>query len=134
VNKIKIAFISLFITTVLTSCIFVVNNNGVNDQNLTQRELVAVMHGYSKCWIVNNDTKAIAVKMYLNLEPDGSITDIQLIKSDSERYIKDKVFKKAVDNAENAVKKCSPNTALPKEKYKIWKDLLIVFDPSGMKP
>jgi hypothetical protein len=44
---------------------------------------------------------------------------------------RDSFFRSAAENARRAILRCSPFT-LPPNKYEVWRDLTLRFDPSRM--
>ena len=51
-----------------------------------------------------------------------------VIDAEKERYTNDAIFRETPDRAMNALKSCSL-TFFPKEKYKLWEDMELTFDP-----
>jgi len=104
---------------------------GKQGEILTISEIDAVRSQLSKCWNVPagaRDAKDLKVKVHLWMNGDGSVSKAKIIK---DPFLQTHPFYKvAADRALNAVldKNCNP-LPLPKEKYALWKEMIITFDP-----
>jgi hypothetical protein len=73
---------------------------------------------------VPNVPPDMIVKIRLRLNPDGRSTETPTVMSGND----DPTFRSLADTAIEAVRACEP-FKLPREKYELWKDMVIHFDP-----
>lgn len=87
----------------------------------------------SENWNTTSFTNAEHLDMYvdllLKLNHDGTITDVQIKKSEGSRYSHYQLF---LDSALTAVWRASPLNRLQQNHYDIWKEIIVSFTPSGM--
>jgi outer membrane biosynthesis protein TonB len=69
----------------------------------------------------------IQVELRIVIGPDGSVTSVE--PADRARMEVDPVYRTIVESAVRAVRAASP-LQLPRESYDLWRDLILVFDPS----
>lgn len=99
--------------------------------SLSQKDAIASQ--FAKCWTVPaGSPQAMVVTLRIQLEQDGSVTKVELARSDTAHYNSDTYFRAAADSAMRAVHMCSPLKDLPKEKYDVWRDMEVAFDPSKL--
>lgn len=105
------------------------------DRPLSGNEISAIIRQISQCWVIPagaRDADNIAVTLRLSLRPDGSVTDVRI--TDQARYVRagESFFRAAADGAVRAVYSCSPLKGLPPDKYALWKELELRFDPKSL--
>ncbi|WP_296374130.1 energy transducer TonB [Yoonia sp.] len=87
----------------------------------------------NRCWNVDPGSVAarVTVEVGFSLDRSGQVDgDVRLIGSDGDRSATNTAF----EAARRAILRCqSGGYALPAEKYDQWKDVVITFDPSGMR-
>ena len=69
----------------------------------------------------------IQVELRIVIGPDGSVSSVE--PADRARMEVDPVYRTIVESAVRAVRAASP-LQLPRESYDLWRDLILVFDPS----
>lgn len=84
-----------------------------------------------KCWdlpggVKNAHELVVTVDLWLNR--DGSLVDVKPTKETAKK-MSDPRFLTAADRALRAVRKCSPLTGLPANKYEGWSYMEFTFDP-----
>lgn len=109
-------------------------NTGKLGDQLTASEMDAVKAQLAKCWNVSSgakDAKNLKVKIYLWLTPEGTVRKAKVLKDVFLHH--DPFYKIAADRALNAVldKACQP-LPLPKNKFELWKEMTLEFDPKEM--
>jgi len=70
----------------------------------------------------------MVIKIRLRLNPDGRLSEMPTVMNGSD----DPVFKSISDKAVKATQACEP-FKLPREKYEMWKDVVLNFDPREAK-
>jgi outer membrane biosynthesis protein TonB len=103
-------------------------------QAVTQSEIGALRRQLSQCWnLLPGAAKAetLAVELTITVNRDRTVRDVQIL--DRARYNSDTFFRAAADNALRAIKhpNCTP-LDLPPEKYTMWKEMTLNFDPQKM--
>ena len=89
-----------------------------------------------KNWTILAGAKNIqdmVVTLNISLSPDGTVNDIEI--EDQSRYSSDTLFRAVVDSAIRAVRKSSPISGLPQDKYDTkggWREIQFNFDTSEM--
>lgn len=101
---------------------------------VTTGELNAFQRQLSNCWsILPGAAKAetLAVNLTINVNRDRTVRDVQI--TDKARYQSDPFFRAAADNAIRAIQHpdCTP-LDLPPNKYTMWKEITLNFDPGKM--
>jgi hypothetical protein len=94
----------------------------------------ALRQQFSPCWNVQAgaaEGATLAVEIRLQVNQDGSVRDAGIM--DQSRYNSDDRFRAAADSALRAVRdpRCLP-LRLPLEKFDMWRDMIINFDPKDM--
>lgn len=90
-----------------------------------------VRNRISPCWtplteLPNAARVAVEIRVFLNR--DGSVQKVQV--QNPER-LKDPNYRMAAEAAVRAVRQCSP-LPLPPDKYEVWREMVLHFDPSEM--
>lgn len=88
----------------------------------------------NRCWNVDPGSVAarVTVEVGFSLERDGSVrgNEVRLLSSDGDQSATQTAF----EAARRAILRCqSGGYDLPDEKYDQWQDVVITFDPSGMR-
>ncbi len=100
------------------------------DLTMSANELDFLRTRISQCWtppVGGIGADAIRVKLRLQLNQDGSLTaNPTVMNADSSPF-----FQPAADSAVRAVAMCAPYE-LPVEKYALWRDIILNFDPRDM--
>jgi hypothetical protein len=100
------------------------------DLTMSANELDFLRQRISQCWsppVGGIGADAIRVRLRLQLNQDGSLTtNPEVMNSGSSPF-----FQPAADSAVRAVAQCQPYE-LPAEKYALWKDIILNFDPREM--
>ena len=92
----------------------------------------AIQQQMARCWRIDagaRDAESLIVEIRVVLNPDATVRNAQIV--DFERMFRDSFFRSAAENARRAILRCSPFT-LPANKYEVWRDLTLRFDPSRM--
>jgi outer membrane biosynthesis protein TonB len=92
----------------------------------------AIQKQMARCWRIDagaRDADSLIVEIRVLLNPDASVRDAQIV--DFERMFRDSYFRSAAENARRAILQCSP-FRLPANKYEVWRELTLRFDPSQM--
>ncbi len=92
----------------------------------------AIQQQMARCWRIDagaRDAESLIVEIRVVLNPDATVRDAQIV--DFERMFRDSYFRSAAENARRAILRCSP-FRLPANKYEVWRDLTLRFDPSRM--
>ena len=97
-------------------------------------EFQAFQRQLSGCWNLMSGTRYaenMIVDIRLTVGPDRKVQNATVV--DQARYNSDPYFRAAADSAVRAVynPSCSP-LDLPPEKYELWKDIVVTFDPRKM--
>ena len=93
----------------------------------------AIQEQVRGCWHpdpVTQSPEDIVVETRVLLNPDGSVKTVEIL--DVVRMIQDGYFRSAAENVKRAIMRCSP-FRLPVEKYEVWKQLTLRFDPRRAK-
>jgi len=88
----------------------------------------------NRCWNVDSGSVAarVTVEVGFSLERDGTVrgNEVRLISSDGDNSATNTAF----EAARRAILRCqSGGYQLPADKYDQWQDVVITFDPSGMR-
>ena len=108
----------------------------LQNRPLTVSEIDAFRAQIERCWSVpagaaDAENLVVALRIYLN--PDGSLARAPEIV---ERARMDRpgqeFFRAAAESAMRAVLKCEPYGMFPAEKYDLWREIELKFDPISM--
>ena len=102
---------------------------GTDDQ-LSATILQALVQRIRECWVVPPGAReaSIIVKLRFALNPDGSIAGTPMVMNATQDPLYDVTARSAVA----AVMSCQNYDFLPQDKYDLWKDLIINFNPNMM--
>ena len=101
---------------------------------MTMSEEDALRRQLEGCWNVPfgaKDAQDLRVEIFMVINPDRTLRDAKVV--DQSRYGSDSFFRAAADSALRAVRNpsCSPFD-VPADKYDVWKNVTVTFDPSQM--
>jgi len=111
------------------------SNNYNSNLPMSLSQIDSIKSQVAKCWNVPAGAKNaqdLIVTLRLQLAPDGSVLKVELASESQSRYGSDNFFRAAADSARRAIQECSPFKNLPPEKYAIWRDMEMTFDPKEM--
>ena len=100
------------------------------DMQMTFNEIDALRAKISQCWnppVGGLGAEAIKVKLRLQLTEQGSLTSAPQVMNRAGSPF----FQAAADAAVRAVMLCQPYQ-LPPQKYALWRDMILNFDPREM--
>lgn len=105
------------------------NLQGTDDQ-LSATIIEALVQKIRQCWTVPPGAREaeIVVKVQFGLNTDGSVIGVPAVLN----YNADPLFDATARSAVAAVLECGAYSFLPREKYDLWKDLIINFNPNMM--
>jgi hypothetical protein len=103
-------------------------------QQLSMSELDALRYQLSQCWSIQAGARFaddLIVEIRARVNPDRTLSSATIV--DMGRYNNDGFFRAAADSAMRAIRSpmCNPLN-LPPDKYDIWKDTIIEFNPKDM--
>jgi len=103
-------------------------------QRMTMSEADALRRQLSRCWSIQAGARYaedLVVEVRLAVNPDRSVQKAVIV--DQWRYNQDDFFRAAADSALRAVNSplCNP-LDLPPDKYELWNDIVVTFDPREM--
>ena len=103
-------------------------------ENLTMSESDALRQQLSRCWSIQAGARYaedLVVEVRLTVSPDRHVMSATI--QDQWRYNQDSYFRAAADSAIRAVNSPQCETLnLPPDKYELWKDIVVTFDPREM--
>lgn len=103
-------------------------------EQLSASELALIREQIARCWNVPagaRDAKDLVIEIRVVVAADGTVRDATIV--DRARYASDPVFRAAAESARRALFNplCTP-LHLPPDKYDIWKDMLVNFNPKDI--
>ncbi|MBC8037755.1 MAG: energy transducer TonB [Rhizobiales bacterium] len=103
------------------------NLQGTDDQ-LSATIIDALVQRIRECWTVPPGAREaeIVVKVQFGLNTDGSVIGVPVVMNHSA----DPLFDATARSTVAAVLECQAYSFLPQEKYDLWKDLIINFNPN----
>ncbi|HXG78141.1 MAG TPA: cell envelope integrity protein TolA, partial [Methyloceanibacter sp.] len=104
-------------------------SNGT-EMTMSVNEIDALRARIAQCWSPppgGLGAEQIVVKLRLKLNEDGTLVGYSTIANRGSSPF----FQAAADSAVRAVFQCQPYS-LPPEKYALWRDMILNFDPSDM--
>ena len=102
---------------------------GTEGVSLSASEIALVRRQVEEHWSIPAGVQGVAdmrVKLRIQLGQDGAVQAVDI--QDAARSASDPVFRTVAESARRAVLAASPLT-LPPEKYALWRDMILVFDP-----
>jgi hypothetical protein len=100
------------------------------DLSMSVNEIDSLRARIAQCWSPppgGLGAGDIVVKLRLKLNEDGTLVGYPTVANSGSSPL----FQAAADSAVRAVYQCQPY-ALPAEKYALWRDMILNFDPSDM--
>jgi hypothetical protein len=79
-----------------------------------------------RCLPGARDAQELQIRLKFALNPDGMLSAYPVVLNASGHP----AFDAAARSAQSAVKMCEPYNFLPVEKYDLWRDIILTFDPS----
>jgi colicin import membrane protein len=104
-------------------------SNGTQ-MTMSVNEIDALRSRIAQCWSPppgGLGAEEIVVKLRLKLNEDGTLVGYPTVANSGSSPF----FQAAADSAVRAVYQCQPY-ALPSDKYALWRDMILNFDPSEM--
>lgn len=106
----------------------------VTSETLSLSDMDALKYQLARCWNIPSgamNAEDLIVDIRVQVNPDRTVKTAEIV--DQSRYRSDSFFAAAADSARRAVfnPMCSP-LAVPEDKYDVWKDMLIRFNPKDM--
>jgi hypothetical protein len=101
---------------------------------LALSDIDALKYQLGQCWNIPSgamDAENLRIAIRIIVNPDRTVQSAEIV--DQVRYRSDPFFAAAAESARRAVfhPNCTP-LALPPEKYDVWKQILITFNPRDM--
>lgn len=101
-------------------------------QQMSMSEMQGLTAQLSQSWKLMSGARyaedlKVEIKLWVN--PDRTIQNAKIV--DQLRYMNDSYFRAAADSALRAVWRCNP-LDLPPNKYELWKEITVTFDPREM--
>lgn len=105
-------------------------------EKLSISEIDAIRRQVERCWLVPaaigaKNVEEMAVQIRMKLNPDGTLRESRIV--DRFRMETNPTYKAVAESALRAVRnpRCNKFT-LPLQKYDVWKDMVLRFNPSEM--
>ena len=105
-------------------------------KKLTISEIDAIRRQIERCWLVPaaigaKDIQEMSVQVRLKLNPDGTLRESRIV--DRFRMETNATYKAVAESALRAIRnpRCS-RFNLPLQKFDVWKDMVLSFNPSDM--
>ena len=104
---------------------------------MSQTETNSIRDQLQVCWsppIGAKDANKLIVIVHITIAADGTISEPKLDSTQQGRYTTDSFFRAAADGAMRATlnPKCNILKNLPADKYGVWHQTEVTFDPSNM--
>ena len=105
-------------------------------ENLSISEIDAIRRQIERCWLVPaaigaKNVEKMAVQIRMKLNPDGTLRESRIV--DRFRMETNPSYKAVAESALRAVRNPRCNKfKLPLQKYDVWKDVVLRFNPSEM--
>jgi hypothetical protein len=106
-------------------------DSGEIDQRLAATILDAMRQKIESCWTIpagTREAERLLIKLEIKLNRDGTLAAYPILLNSSSHP----AFETAARAAQAAVEACSPYDFLPSDKYALWHDIILNFDPSQM--
>ena len=101
------------------------------EMTMSVNEIDALRAKIAQCWSPppgGLGAEHIVVRLRMQLNEDGSLVGYPSVENGGGSGF----FQAAADSAVRAVYQCQPYSSLPADKYAVWRDLILNFDPSQM--
>ena len=102
-----------------------------NDLEMSASEVDWLRQRIEQCWnppVGVREAERLIVKVEFEMDLDGNVLGVPRVLNSSANPL----FQVAADSAVRAVLGCQPYAGLPPEKYELWRDNTLTFDPSRM--
>ena len=76
--------------------------------------------------------ESMIVTLRIMLRPDGTVTSVEVAEDDRHRMREDRFFRSMAESAVRAVNRTRQIKFLSPEKYHLWRDITVTFDPREM--
>ena len=106
-------------------------DSGGTDQRLAATILDAMRQKIESCWTIPagaREAERLLIKIEIKLNQNGTLAAYPILLNSSSHP----AFGAAARAAQAAVEACSPYDFLPPDKYAMWQDMILNFDPSQM--
>jgi outer membrane biosynthesis protein TonB len=100
-----------------------------SDERLAADLVDALRRRIESCWTLPagaRNAEELQIRLQFALNPDGMLSDYPMVLNASAHP----AFDASARSAQSAVKMCEPYNFLPVEKYDLWRDIILTFDPS----
>jgi len=103
-----------------------------NDDGVAATIADAIQQRLAKCWSIPPGAREaqISVKVRFQLNPDGTVSGLPQVMNSNP----DPLFTTTAQSAVSAVMECQPYDFLPQDKYDLWQDNGVNFNPNQMFP
>lgn len=100
------------------------------DNQLSATIIEALVQRIRQCWTVPPGAREanVVVKVHFELNPDGTVVGVPEVMNGTG----DALFGATARSAVAAVLECQSYSFLPQDKYDLWRDLIINFNPNMM--
>jgi hypothetical protein len=111
------------------------NTKTIEQSGLSTKEKTNILSQLKMCYnraiSENKQKSSLGIIIKINISKDGFIESDLNSQIDLNRYhnSNQQEYKKLIDNVIKALDLCSPLRNLPTDKYDIWKELILQFDP-----
>jgi outer membrane biosynthesis protein TonB len=110
------------------------SQEGAFSEQMTMSELDALRQQLSRCWSIQAGARYaedLVVEVRITVSPERRVLSATVV--DQWRYGQDSYFRAAADSAVRAVNSPQCETLnLNPDKYDMWKDMVVTFDPRDM--
>lgn len=106
-----------------------------NDAPLSMSEIDNIRSQIQQNWNVPGGARgaeAMVVTLRIKLGPDGTVTSVEVAEDDRRRMRDDGFFRTMAESAVRAVNRTRQIKYLSAEKYHLWRDITVKFDPKEM--
>lgn len=104
------------------------------DVPLTVSEMGAFKAAIERCWSIPagaRDAQNLKVTLLLFLNQNGTLArPPQVVDGARMNRAGEETFRAAAESAMRAVQRCAPYPMLPAQKYEVWREINMTFDPS----
>jgi outer membrane biosynthesis protein TonB len=100
-----------------------------SDERLAADLVDALRRRIESCWTLPagaRNAEELQIRLQFALNPNGMLSDYPVVMNASAHP----AFDAAARSAQSAVKTCEPYNFLPIDKYDLWREIILTFDPS----
>lgn len=116
----------------LTTADFGVENGQTVSQSEIRMVVAEVRRQIARCWAPPAGTGVPTVKVYFELNRDGTLARDPVVRPVSSGDLQNPQFQPTSKSALRAVRACSP-LRLPAARYEIWEEVEVTFDPRTVR-